>query len=102
MYLTEHCKGMYAIPYQPESARQEIMSALGVHGIPALIVIETATGKVITKSGRGAVANNPDGCVDEWLAGRSGTTWLSGINWTSILLYLGLFLVWRWYSSSKA
>jgi len=77
------------------------MSALGVGSIPALIVIETATGKVITKSGRAAVASNPERCVDQWLQGRSGASWLSGINWASILLYLGLFVLWRWYSASK-
>ena len=78
------------------------MSTLGVNGIPALIVIQTASGKVVTKSGRGAVTSNPDGCVDQWLQRRSGTSWLSEVNWASILLYLGLFVLWRWYSSSKA
>lgn len=52
---------MYAIPYQPESARRELMSALDVKEIPALIVIEMVTGKVITKSGRDTVASNPEG-----------------------------------------
>ena len=89
---------MYAIPYYPEPGRQEIMSSLGVYGIPSLIVMD-ATGKVITKSGRAAVEGNPDGCVQEWLQGKKGTSWIGGINWMSWIVYVGLFLLWRWYQS---
>lgn len=73
------------------------MSTLGVYGIPSLIVMDSS-GKVITKSGRSAVEGNPDRCVEEWLQGKPGTRWISGINWMTIVLYLGLFLVWWWYT----
>lgn len=91
---------MYAIPYSPESGRQQIMSSLGVYGIPSLIVMDSS-GKVITTSGRGAVEGNPEKCVEEWLHGKPGTNWISGINWMSVVLYSFLFLVWWWYSRSK-
>lgn len=58
-------------------------------------------GKIITKSGREAVGGNSDGCVEEWLQGKAGTTWTSGTNWMRILLYGGLFLLWWWYSQSR-
>jgi hypothetical protein len=76
------------------------MSSIGVHGIPSLIVMDSK-GKIITKSGRASVEGNPGRCVEEWLQGKSGTTWTSGINWMSILLYGGLFLLWWWYSHSR-
>ena len=92
---------MYALPYSPESSRTELMASLGVHGIPSLIVFDS-NGQVITKSGRAAVDGNPDGCVKEWLEGKPGTTWVSGINWMSIFMYMAFFLVWWWYSQSKS
>lgn len=76
------------------------MSALGVYGIPSLIVMDSS-GKIITTSGRGAVEGNPENCVEEWLHGKTGTSWTSGINWMSVVLYTVLFLVWWWYSRSK-
>jgi hypothetical protein len=92
---------MYALPYAPETIRQQIMSSLGVRGIPSLIVMDS-TGKVVTHSGRGAVEGNPEGCVDEWLQGKEGTNWKGSFNWMSILLYVGLFVGWWWWSHSKA
>ena len=89
---------MYALPYVPEDARREIMSSFGVHGIPSLVVMDS-TGKIITKSGRSAVEGNPNRCVEEWLKGKPGTTWISAINWMGIFLYAALFLIWWWYTS---
>ena len=63
---------MYALPYSPASTRQEIMSTLGVRGIPSLIVIDSMTGNVITKSGRRAVEGNKEGCVGAMVAGEGG------------------------------
>lgn len=76
------------------------MSSLGIYGIPSLVVMDSG-GKIITTSGRGAVEANPDGCIREWSQGKSGATWTSGINWTTIVLYGGLFLGWWWYSHTK-
>lgn len=72
------------------------MSKLEVYGIPSLIVMDSS-GKVITKSGRTAVEGNADKCVEEWLHGKPGTTWIGGVSWRSILFYLALFLVSFWY-----
>jgi len=64
---------MYAIPYDPESRRRQIMSALNVNKIPSLIVLDSS-GNVITTSGRIAVEDNSEKCVEEWLQGKPGTT----------------------------
>lgn len=88
---------MYAVPYHPETARQKIMETLGIRGIPSLVVMRSK-GEVVTSQGRAAVESNAEGCVKEWLGGRSGSTALQGVNWRLILLYVGLFLVWWWWT----
>jgi hypothetical protein len=89
---------MYALPYVPEDARKEIMSSVGISGIPSLIVMDS-TGKIITKYGRSAVDGNSKKCVEEWLKGKPGTTWISAINWAAVLFYPALFLIWWWFTS---
>jgi hypothetical protein len=92
---------MYAIPYTPEDTRQQIMSSFGVYGIPSLIVMDSE-GKVITKSGRGAVEGNPGGCVEEWKSGKAGGGgWGSSVSWTNILFYGGILLFWMWWQSKR-
>lgn len=44
-----------AIPFASEELRESIQAAQGVAGIPALVIIETETGKVVTKDGRAKV-----------------------------------------------
>ena len=88
------------MPYSPEPARQKIMETLGVRGIPSLVVM-TSRGEVVTTQGRAAVESNPEGCVSEWMAGRSGSTMtmMGGINWSLMLLYVALFAAWWWWTS---
>ena len=76
------------MPYSPEPARQKIMETLGVR-------------EVVTTQGRAAVESNPEGCVSEWMAGRSGSTMtmMGGINWSLMLLYVALFAAWWWWTS---
>jgi hypothetical protein len=91
---------MYAIPYTPETTRQEIMSSFGVMGIPSLIVMNSK-GKVITTSGRSAVEGNAAGCVEEWKEGKPGIHWISALNWGSILFYVALAMFWWWWRRSE-
>lgn len=69
------------------------MNALGVAGIPALVVLDS-TGKVITTSGRAAVESNPEGCVEEWLEGKPGVGAQSSVNWFSIMFYVIIIALW--------
>jgi hypothetical protein len=62
---------MYAIPYSPESVRRQIVSELGIRGIPALVVMDS-NGNIITTSGENAVKGNAERCVEEWLHGKPG------------------------------
>ena len=96
-YLTNHCKGMYAIPWSPESTRENLSSAFGIAGIPALVVIDSK-GKVITTSARTAVEYNGEKCVEEWLQGKPGNSLKSMINWFSILFYVAIFALYMFWS----
>jgi hypothetical protein len=90
---------MYAIPYSPENTRTQVMSALGVAGIPCLVVMDSK-GRVITTSGRGAVEYNSEHCVEEWLQGKPGTSIRNMVNWFSIFFYAVIIALFIWWIKS--
>jgi hypothetical protein len=96
-YLTEHCHGMYSVPFE---ICRKLQFNYGISSIPTLLVMNS-DGQLITKSGREAVSGNEIACLDEWLEGRSGTIVGSGVNWVSIVFYVGLFAFWLWYSRGR-
>ena len=98
-YLTNHCQGMYAIPYTPENVRSQIMSSFGIAGIPSLVILDSK-GRVITTSGRAAVEHNADHCVEEWLQGKPGSNLKSAINWFSMLFYVVVIALYIWWIKS--
>ena len=47
-----------AIPFEDRDAPETLMDKYGVHGIPSLILVDGATGKTITKEGRGKMTKD--------------------------------------------
>ena len=90
---------MYAIPYTPESMRTQLMSALGISGIPCLVVMDSK-GKIITTSGRMAVEYNSERCVEEWLQGNPGTSMKNMVNLFSIFFYVVVIALFIWWMKS--
>eukprot|EP00903_Cladosiphon_okamuranus_P013920 g12948.t1 len=69
-------KGFVRLPFEPESARHEAARSFGVQALPTLIIVNGDNGNIVTSWGRSAIMKNPQGCLDEWKAGRHGVTWL--------------------------
>lgn len=44
-----------AVPYEGARLRQTLGAKYGVQGIPTLVILDAATGAVVTKDGRAAV-----------------------------------------------
>eukprot|EP00752_Nemacystus_decipiens_P009897 g8830.t1 len=69
-------KGFVRLTFEPESARHKAAQAFGVQALPTLIIVNGDSGNIVTTWGRSAIMKNPQGCLEEWKAGRHGVTWL--------------------------
>lgn len=69
-------KGFVRLPFETESARHKAAESFGVQALPTLIIVNGDTGNIVTAWGRSAITKNPQGCLEEWKAGRHGVTWL--------------------------
>ncbi len=77
-------KGFLHVPYNLASRnarwtplRREIQEAAGVSMLPTLVILDGASGKILTSWGRAAVTRNFDNCVKEWKEGSSGCSWMT-------------------------
>lgn len=68
-------KGFLRLPFDPESARHHAAQSFDVNMLPALVIVNGDSGKVVTTWGRSAINKNPKGCLEKWKAGRDGVTW---------------------------
>ena len=55
-----------ALPFASRPARAEVAAALGVAALPALVLVDAATGEVLTDDGRGALLGDPAGTHFPW------------------------------------
>lgn len=69
-------KDFVRLPFEPESDRHRAAESFGVQTLPTLVIVNGDTGGVVTTWGRSAITKNPNGCLEDWKAGRHGVTWL--------------------------
>lgn len=55
-----------ALPFADRDRARQLGGKFGVQGIPTLVILDPATGKVITKDGREAVSEDPQGDKLPW------------------------------------
>ena len=55
-----------ALPFAERELKQKLSKQFKVSGIPSLILLDGATGKVLSKDGRSVVMNDPDGADFPW------------------------------------
>ena len=68
-------KGFLNVPFH-NKARLALERRLGVSMLPTLVILDAASGRVLTDWGRAAVMRNPKGCIEAWRAGGHGCSWL--------------------------
>eukprot|EP00755_Sulcionema_specki_P001642 Sspe_Gene.117260::Locus_108092_Transcript_1_1_Confidence_1.000_Length_677::g.117260::m.117260/K17609/NXN; nucleoredoxin len=61
----------YSVPYYT-TARVDMVRLMQSTMLPTLFILDSHTGKIITRYGRLALTVNPRGCIDEWKKGRWG------------------------------
>jgi nucleoredoxin len=66
----------------------ELGEMFGVEGIPALIIIDSKTGKVITDEGRSAVSSDPEGKEFPWIPKPVAELGGAGLNENACLMLL--------------
>merc|ERR1712025_901542 len=62
-----------ALDYEDRKRKEQLSTMFGVRGIPALVIVDK-DGSVITKEGRGAVSNDPEGSLFPWYPPAVGNT----------------------------
>jgi len=67
-------KGFLRVPYNNQ-ARAKVQRTMGVSMLPTLVVMDAASGKVLTDWGRTAVSKNGKGAVASWRNGGTGAGW---------------------------
>jgi nucleoredoxin len=55
-----------ALPFAERELKQKLSKQFKVSGIPSLVLLDGATGKVLSKDGRSVVMNDPDGADFPW------------------------------------
>lgn len=92
-----------AVPFDDHALRQWLNSKYGVMGIPRLVIVGP-DGEVIANDARMAVMNDQQGEQYPWHGAAGGPSGLAGLLASPrglLLVFLFLYWISQWFSSSK-
>lgn len=79
-----------AIPYSDDKKRKALDAMFDVEGIPTFVLVEGATGKIISKNARGSITSDPEGAKFPWTPAALSTIDEAGgsLNETACFVYI--------------